>query len=158
MFWRLTKTFLFTVAAPGTVGVLLPQSMKGAGAPLPIPFHAAGLLLMLCGAAIYFWCAWDFVSKGFGTPAPIDAPRVLVVHGLYRFSRNPMYVGVSSLIFGQALFYGAAAIARYGCIVLLCFHLFVCFYEEPTLKRLFGEQYDDYRREVPRWLLRFSRT
>src|SRR6516162_3921394 len=108
--------------------------------------------LFLCGAAIYLRCAWDFAAKGLGTPAPIDAPRVLVVKGLYRFTRNPMYVGVASVIFGQASSYGSQRVAIYGCFVVVTFHLFVFFYEEPTLRRLFGEPYDKYCRRVPRWI------
>ena len=112
--------------------------------------------LLVCGAAIYFWCAWDFVAKGLGTPAPIDAPRVLVVNGLYRFTRNPMYVGVFSAIQGQAIYYGSGHVAIYGVAMLTMAYLFVVFYEEPTLRRLFGGQYEEYCRRVPRWILRIG--
>ena len=156
MFWRLVKTLLFTVVMPGTVGLYVPQWLKSGGVELPWGARATGLALFVCGAAIYFWCAWDFASKGLGTPAPIDAPRVLVVIGLYRFTRNPMYVGVLAVILGQALYYGAVSVAFYACAVLAGFELFVRFYEEPTLGRLFGEQYKDYCRQVPRWIFRIS--
>ncbi len=101
---------------------------------------------------MYLWCAWDFAAKGLGTPAPIDAPRVLVGKGLYRFTRNPMYVGVSSMIAGQAVYYGSSSILVHLLAVALAFHAFVRCYEEPTLRRLFGEPYDDYCRRMPRWL------
>jgi protein-S-isoprenylcysteine O-methyltransferase Ste14 len=153
MFWPVVKTAIFTVVVPGTVGWYVPQHLKGGGVELPFQAKAAGLALLACGAAIYLWCAWDFATTGLGTPAPIDAPRVLVVKGLYRFTRNPMYVGVMSVILGQALYYGSSRIARYGCAVLAGFYLFVLLYEEPTLRRLFGQQYEDYCRKVPRWLL-----
>jgi protein-S-isoprenylcysteine O-methyltransferase Ste14 len=152
MFWRLMKTLLFSVVMPGTVGVYVPQAMKHGGTSLPESLRYFGAALVICGALIYFWCAWDFGSKGLGTPAPIDAPRVLVVKGLYRFTRNPMYVGVANVIFGQALFYGSSRVAIYGCFVVVTFHLFVLFYEEPTLRRLFGDQYDRYCTQVPRWI------
>jgi protein-S-isoprenylcysteine O-methyltransferase Ste14 len=158
MFWRLIKTLLFTLVIPGTVGVYLPQWLKSDAVQLPFPLRAAGLALFACGVAIYFWCAWDFVSKGLGTPLPIDAPRVLVVKGLYRFTRNPMYVGVLSVILGQASYYGSLRVARYAGVVLAGFYLFVLFYEEPTLRNLFGEQYEEYCRKVPRWLLPHWRT
>jgi protein-S-isoprenylcysteine O-methyltransferase Ste14 len=158
VFWRLIKTLLFTLVMPGTVGLYVPQALKNNANKVPPLFEWVGLGLFLCGAAIYFWCAWDFVSKGLGTPAPIDAPRVLVVKGLYRFTRNPMYVGVLAVILGQALYYGSLSVARYGCFVLAAFYLFVVSYEEPTLRRLFGEQYKDYCRKVPRWFIRISRT
>jgi protein-S-isoprenylcysteine O-methyltransferase Ste14 len=158
LFWRLVKTLLFTLVMPGTIGVYLPQWLKRGGVELPLAARIAGFLLFLCGAVLYFWCAWDFVSKGLGTPAPIDAPRVLVVKGLYRFTRNPMYVGVSAVVLGQALYYGAAAVLIYGCVILLGFHLFVLFYEEPTLRRLFGPQYEEYCHTVPRWVIPRSRA
>jgi protein-S-isoprenylcysteine O-methyltransferase Ste14 len=158
VFWRLIKTVFFTIVVPGTVGLYVPQALKHTANKVPPLFTWVGTGLFLCGAGIYFWCAWDFVSNGLGTPAPIDAPRVLVVKGLYRFTRNPMYVGVLSMILGQALYYGSFSVAQYGCVVLAGFYLFVLFYEEPTLRRLFGEQYEDYCRKVPRWLLRVSRT
>jgi protein-S-isoprenylcysteine O-methyltransferase Ste14 len=153
VFWRIIKTFLFTLVMPGTIGVYVPQALKSDATNVPgvLKWPAVGLLL--CGAAIYLWCAWDFVSKGLGTPLPVDAPRVLVVKGLYRFTRNPMYVGVLSVIFAQAIYYGSKAIAVYGCFVFAMIYLFVCLYEEPTLRRLFGAQYEEYCRTVPRWFL-----
>ena len=158
MIWRILKTLAFTIVIPGTVGLYLPQALKNSATKVPPAFEWIGVALFVCGAAIYFWCAWDFVSKGLGTPAPIDAPRVLVVKGLYRFTRNPMYVGVFSAIQGQALYYASAHVAVYGLVMLTMAYLFVVFYEEPTLRRLFGAQYEEYCREVPRWILPLPRS
>ena len=144
---------LFTLVMPGTVGVYLPQWLKSGGVKLPLAAESAGAVLFLLGALVYFWCAWEFVSNGLGTPAPIDAPRLLVRRGLYRFTRNPMYLGVSAVIAGQALYYGAFSLVIYGAVVLAGFHLFVLFYEEPALGRRFGPQYEAYCRSVPRWVL-----
>jgi protein-S-isoprenylcysteine O-methyltransferase Ste14 len=152
--WRLFKTAIFSILAPGTVGVLGPQWVKDGGIHLPLVARALGVALFLIGIAIYLWCAWNFAVKGLGTPAPIDAPRLLVVEGLYRFTRNPMYVGVSAMILGQAAYYGSFSIVVYLLAVVLAFNLFVHFYEEPTLRRLFAGQYDDYCQKVPRWLVR----
>jgi protein-S-isoprenylcysteine O-methyltransferase Ste14 len=138
------------------VGVLGPQGVKNGAIELPLVVRVLGLALFLIGVAIYLWCAWHFAVKGLGTPAPTDAPRLLVVKGLYRFTRNPMYVGVSSMILGQAIYYGSFSIVVYLLAMVLAFNLFVRFYEEPTLRRLFGEQYDEYCRKVPRWLLRVT--
>jgi protein-S-isoprenylcysteine O-methyltransferase Ste14 len=156
--WPVVKTAIFTALVPGTVALYVPQRLKGAGVELPLVWIGAGLVLFACGAAFYLWCAWDFATKGFGTPAPIDPPRQLVVRGLYRFTRNPMYVGVLSMILGQALYYGSSSVAWYGCAALLFFHLFVLLYEEPTLRRMFGSQYEDYCRRVPRWILPLPRS
>lgn len=154
MFWRMVKTLIFTVVMPGTVGLYVPQALKNGHSKLPFSSPWLGIALFACGAAVYFWCAWDFVSKGLGTPAPIDAPRVLVVKGLYRFTRNPMYVGVTCVILGQAVYYGSRSVAVYVCVVVAAFYLFVVFYEEPTLRRLFGSQYEEYCSRVPRWVWR----
>jgi len=158
VFWRIFKTLVFTLVMPGTVGVYLPQVLKDNATKVPPLFEWVGVSLLVCGAAIYCWCAWDFVSKGLGTPLPIDAPKLLVVNGPYRFSRNPMYVGVSSVILGQALYYGSKRVAIYACFVFIGFYLFVLYYEEPTLQRLFGTQYEEYCRRVPRWILPFPRS
>ena len=158
MFWRIIKTVLFTLVMPGTIGVYVPQALKSDVTKVPVFLEWTAVGLSLCGVAIYVWCAWDFVSKGLGTPLPIDAPRVLVVKGLYRFTRNPMYVGVLLVIFAQAIFYGSKAIAVYGCFVFAMIYLFVRLYEEPTLGRLFGSQYEEYCRTVPRWFLPMRRT
>jgi protein-S-isoprenylcysteine O-methyltransferase Ste14 len=152
--WRLFKTAIFTIVAPGTVGVLGPQWVKDGGSHLPLAVRVLGLALFLIAVAIYLWCAWDFAVKGLGTPAPIDAPRLRVVQGLYRFTRNPMYLGVSGMILGQAIYYGSFSVVVYLLAIVVAFNLFVRFYEEPTLRRLFGEQYHDYCRRVPRWLFR----
>jgi protein-S-isoprenylcysteine O-methyltransferase Ste14 len=105
-----------------------------------------------CGAAVYLWCAWDFAAFGRGTPFPLDAPKRLVARGLYQFVRNPMYAGVLLAILGQALLFGSGATLRYALAVALFFHLFVVFYEEPTLRRKFGQCYAEYCSNVPRWI------
>lgn len=154
MFWRIVKTLVFTIVVPGTVGIYIPQTLKGEGGRLPVPFSWFGVVFMVGGAAVYLWCAWDFAVKGLGTPAPIDAPKVLVVKGPYRFSRNPMYVGVFAAIEGQALHYGSRPIAVYGGIMVTIAYVFVILYEEPHLRKVFGAQYEEYCRRVPRWLVR----
>ncbi|HKO59995.1 MAG TPA: methyltransferase, partial [Pyrinomonadaceae bacterium] len=92
------KTLIFTFVVPGTATILVPYWLLSSGS-VPTPSQAGisryfGLLPMFIGALIYFWCAWDFTFAGKGTPAPIDPPKELVVRGLYRYVRNPMYVGV----------------------------------------------------------------
>ena len=152
----LIKTAVFTVLVPGTVGGYTPYRLL-AGAPRRGDLGACrylGLIPIALGAAIYLWCAWNFAVTGRGTPAPIDPPKELVARGLYRWVRNPMYVGVLSAVLGQALLFGAPAIAEYAVVAFAFFHLFVLFYEEPTLAAKFGDSYARYRRAVPRWLPR----
>ena len=148
------KNLLFTLVVPGTVAVWLPLRLVRDLTPGSLPWRVASLLCFAVGAAIYAWCVWDFATFGRGTPLPIDAPRRLVVRGLYRFTRNPMYLGVLTTVLGWAVRYRSAGIVVYALIVGLCFHGFVVLYEEPHLQRVFGPEYAAYRAKVGRWLPR----
>ncbi|MCP4407399.1 MAG: isoprenylcysteine carboxylmethyltransferase family protein [Gammaproteobacteria bacterium] len=92
------------------------------------------------------------VSFGRGTPAPIDAPKQLVVRGLYRYTRNPMYLGILTIILGWATLFKSFNLVFYAVCVVSCFHLFIIFYEEPHLQKIFGQAYDQYCAKVGRWL------
>jgi protein-S-isoprenylcysteine O-methyltransferase Ste14 len=113
-----------------------------------------GVSVLVLGAAIYAWCVWDFATFGRGTPAPIDAPKRLVVRGLYRHTRNPMYVGVLSVTLGWAVFFQSLAIVLYAVALWIGFHVFVVLYEEPHLLSVFGKEYQDYCSDVGRWVPR----
>lgn len=148
----LVKNLIFTGLVPGTVAGVVPWLLVGDQAALGGGARLLGLLLFALGLAIYSWCVWDFASFGRGTPAPIDAPRHLVVRGLYRWSRNPMYLGVLALVLGWAALFAHATVVVYAVFVFTAFHCFVVFYEEPQLARLFGDEYAAYRAGVGRWL------
>jgi len=153
----LIKNLLFTLVAPGTVAVLVPLLISRGHSTAPgIGFFVA-LALFGLGGAIYAWCVWDFASFGRGTPAPIDAPKKLVVRGLYRYTRNPMYVGVLTVIAAWVVLFQAVSLTAYAAIVGTCFHLFILLYEEPHLEGLFGSDYAAYKAEVGRWLPRLPR-
>ncbi len=149
------KNLVFTVVVPGTATVLIPCTILGFPDFSSIAQLSAlqwvGIVPLLIGVCIYVWCVFDFAFAGRGTPAPIDPPKELVVRGLYRFTRNPMYVGVLSVVVSEAVLFGSAAVLLYAACLLTVFHSFVVFYEEPTLRRLFGEGYDKYCATVPRW-------
>jgi protein-S-isoprenylcysteine O-methyltransferase Ste14 len=125
-------------------GIVRPATMQ---AP-----QIAGMIVATLGALLALWCVVTFVHIGKGTPAPFDPPRRLVVRGPYRFVRNPMYLGGALTLAGAALFYRSLFLLAYGCIFLLAFSLFVLFYEEPTLRRTFGPDYEAYCHRVARWL------
>lgn len=149
---------LFLVAAPGTVAGFFPWLIGrwrfagelGGTQLLPI----AGIAALIAGGAILLDSFVRFAWTGFGTPAPIAPTRRLIVSGLYRHVRNPMYVAVLLLIAGQALLFGSIALLVYGAAMWLIFHLFVTGYEEPTLREQFAADYDAFVRGVPRWLPR----
>jgi protein-S-isoprenylcysteine O-methyltransferase Ste14 len=115
----------------------------------------AGLLIVGLGLALAIACVLTFALVGKGTPAPFDPPRRLVIAGPYRWVRNPMYIGAGAALLGAALFFQSVALAGYALLFLLITHLFVLFYEEPHLRRVFGQPYDDYLRTVRRWIPRW---
>lgn len=142
----------FFVLAPGTVAVLLPWALSGwRPADPPRPAVALGALLLGAGAAVLAHAFARFVSEGVGTPAPVAPTRTLVVGGLYRYIRNPMYVAVVAVILGQALLLWRPVLLGYAVLAGLTMAVFVKVYEEPTLRREFGDSYEQYRREVPGW-------
>ena len=148
-------TLLFTILVPGFVTGYVPYILLGR---TYTPGHGAlawlGILCFVAGAAIYFRCAWEFAVRGLGTPAPIAPTKFLVVTGLHRYVRNPMYIGVLLVILGQAALFHAPQLAVYWALFIVIVHLFVLFYEEPTLRRQFGDSYLEYLRTVPRWIPR----
>jgi protein-S-isoprenylcysteine O-methyltransferase Ste14 len=154
--WLLLKNLIFTVLVPGTATVLVPWwVLAGTGrAALPAVgwLQVLALVPAVTALGIYLWCVRDFIVVGRGTPAPIDPPKALVDRGLYRVTRNPMYVGVLSMILAEALFFTSPWLLAYAAALFTVFHSFVVFYEEPTLRRLFGQAYSDYTTRVPRWL------
>jgi protein-S-isoprenylcysteine O-methyltransferase Ste14 len=150
------KTLVFTVFVPGTVAGYVPWRLRR-GAALVTGVEAwAALGVIAIGIAVYLHTAfWGFALMGGGTPAPIAPTKILVVKGLHRFVRNPMYLGVALVIGGQAWLFHSLHILIYMACMLTVAHLFVVVYEEPTLRRQFGEEYDRYRATVPRWIPNF---
>ncbi len=118
------------------------------------PVRIAGMLLAVAGVVPMAWSFLSFVFRGRGTPAPFDPPRLLVVEGPYRYVRNPMYLGAILSLLGAALFYGSPWLLAYTAAFALWAHLFVVRYEEPRLRRTFGDDYAAYTRRVDRWLPR----
>lgn len=151
------KTLVFTLFAPGTVAGYVPWRLRRGAPPVTGVEAWAALSVIAIGIAIYLHTAfWGFAVIGGGTPAPIAPTKILVVKGLHRFVRNPMYLGVALLIAGQAWLFHSLHILIYMACMLTVAHLFVVFYEEPTLRRQFGEEYGRYRAAVPRWIPKFK--
>jgi protein-S-isoprenylcysteine O-methyltransferase Ste14 len=151
------KTLIFTILVPGTLLGLVPWLLlqwSGEAVMPSLSVWLIGLLPFCAGVILYLWCAGAFTFIGHGTPAPIDAPVFLVRSGPYRWVRNPMYLGVLSVFFGEAILFHSLLLAGCGLLIAVVVHLFVVYYEEPTLRRQFGESYETYLRTVPRWLPR----
>jgi protein-S-isoprenylcysteine O-methyltransferase Ste14 len=148
LFWKATLAFL---ALPGMVAFAIPLLLI---APpwQEVSANVLGFIPLLTGIALLLWCVREFYVAGRGTLAPWSPPQHLVVTGLYRFSRNPMYVAVVLVLLGWALAFRSWALAVYALAVGAGFHLRVILGEEPWLARTFGEEWLRYRSEVPRWL------
>jgi protein-S-isoprenylcysteine O-methyltransferase Ste14 len=146
---------VFFVVGPGIMAGLIPWLLTGWRMREPLPYWAPmrviGVILIVAGLIALIQAFARFVVEGLGTPAPIAAPERLVVGGLYRYVRNPMYVAVLAVIAGQALLLGQLALLLYVAAFWLITAAFVRFYEEPTLTRRFGANYEAYRRAVPAW-------
>lgn len=150
-----TGTAVFFALMPATVAGLVPWWLTGwsLGRPLAAwaPLRVVGALLVVAGAGALVHAFVRFVVEGLGTPAPVAPTERLVVGGLYRYVRNPMYLAVVAAIAGQALLLWQVVLVPYAAIVGVAFVAFVLGYEQPRLRRQFGSQYEDYRRAVPAW-------
>jgi len=158
--FALLGTAIFLVIAPGTLDVYVPWWISRWQVHAPFPGFAelriAGVLLIAAAVPILLESFARFALQGLGTPAPVFPTQRLMVKGFYRYVRNPMYVAVVSIVFGQALLLGSLDLLLYGAIAWLGTHLFVLFYEEPTLRKSFGAEYKAYCKNVRRWLPRLT--
>lgn len=152
----LLRNALSTAILPGSVLLWIPwllivgRANLGAHWP-PHLIDAPGFALMATGWAIYFMCAWRFATEGNGTAAPWDAPNRIVMGGLYRWTRNPMYVGVIIALIGEALWIRTPAMIAYAAAASLMFHIRVLTYEEPAMRRLSKSDFLAYTSRVKRW-------
>jgi protein-S-isoprenylcysteine O-methyltransferase Ste14 len=139
----------------GLVLVFLPARVLSSSGVTPPPAlglpQVAGLVMSAGGAVLALWCVATFAIVGRGTPAPFDPPRRLVMRGPYCVVRNPMYIGAGLALAGAAVYYESGRLVAYAALFLLAAHCFVVWYEEPTLRRAFGEEYEGYCRRVRRW-------
>jgi len=144
----------FLVVAPGVVAGLAPWWLTGwqEGSPYPWPARIAGVALAPAGAAVLLGAFAQFAVEGTETPAPAAPTERLVVRGLYRYIRNPMYLAVLAVIAGQALWLSRPVLLAAAAGVAVAFAAFVRWYEQPTLARRYGAQYQAYLRDVPGWL------
>ena len=149
---------VFLLLAPGVVVGLIPWFLTGwESEDVWMPIRVLGAILVVVGVGVLLHAFARFVVEGVGTPAPVAPTEYLVVGGLYRYVRNPMYLAVIAAIAGQALLLGRLELLVYAAVVAAAVVSFVHWYEEPTLHRRYGEEYDAYRRAVPGWIPRLRR-
>ncbi|MYF01155.1 MAG: isoprenylcysteine carboxylmethyltransferase family protein [Gammaproteobacteria bacterium] len=150
----------FFLAAPAIVAGIVPYALSSWSMQPPLfglpGERVVGGVAVVAGLACLLDCFARFALEGRGAPSPIEQTEVLVVSGLYRFVRNPMYVCVVTIVAGQALILGQAILLAYAGLLMLVFHLFVRFYEEPRLRRIFEGSYEAYCLNVRRWRPRLT--
>jgi protein-S-isoprenylcysteine O-methyltransferase Ste14 len=157
--WLAFRSLLWTFLLPGFFAGYLPWRFFGLGRAEPDMTSPASLLGLACiglGVLLLAACIFEFARSGRGTLSPVDPPRRLVVRGLYRYVRNPMYLSVTTIVLGEALLMRSTTLAIYLAAWFVGANLFVIGYEEPTLHRLFGASYDEYTRQVGRWFPRLG--
>jgi len=147
----LIRNVLFTVVVPGLGAAYVPWWILTHDGATPTPIAGYAILVIGAGVALYLWCIWLFASVGRGTPLPLDAPRRFVAVGPYGWVRNPIYISALLVVIGEAWLFLSLPLLLYSAAMAICFHLFVIGYEEPTLRRRFGESYEHYCRTVNRW-------
>ena len=149
------RSLLWTVLLPGVVAGYVPWTffgLRGTGIDLARPGQLLGLLFILAGAVLLAACIFEFARSGRGTLSPVDPPKHLVVRGLYRYVRNPMYLAVTAVLLGEVMLMRSGALATYWLIWFVVVNAFVIGYEEPTLRAQFGASYEEYMRTVGRWI------
>jgi protein-S-isoprenylcysteine O-methyltransferase Ste14 len=158
MFSLFLRNLLFTILQPGLIAGLFPFLVLG-GSSIRDTIHQtydfikiSGLLALLIGFTIMMICIINFATRGQGTLSPADPTKKLVINGLYKCSRNPMYVGVLLMLIGEALFFRSTSLAIYSACIFALFNTFIIFFEEPRLKKDFSEDYAKYCNQVGRWI------
>jgi len=154
------RSLIFTIVVPCTVAGWVPYWLANSGldrlmfgkAPSSLVTDILGYILLVLGASIYLWCVYDFTFIGRGTPAIFDPPKHLVIRGLYNYVRNPMYVGIITIVIGQMFIHGSPAVLFFAIALAILFSSFVVLYEEPHLRKKFGNDYIEYSERVNRWL------
>lgn len=156
-FVLLLRSLLWTVLLPGMIAGFAPWRFFGVGGATidrRDPVQMLALVIVAAGVLLLGTCILEFARSGRGTLSPVDPPKHLVVQGLYRYVRNPMYVGVSTIVLGQALLIRSLDLVIYWACFFVVVNVFIMAYEEPWLRRRFGASYEDYYRHVGRWIPR----
>ena len=153
---RKIKILFFMFIGPGSVIFFIPYfilSFFGSSNLIKAgDLQYFGILPIIAGSIVSLWCSFDFIFIGKGTPVPTDPPKKLVVFGLYRFVRNPMYIGILVLLFGEAVLFKSFILICYTACIFCLFQIFIIGFEEPSLHAQFGKEYEEYCSSVPRWI------
>jgi protein-S-isoprenylcysteine O-methyltransferase Ste14 len=150
------RNLFFTILQPGIVALFIPFWLSGESLNTLFahPFasnHFLGLSVFAVGSVLTLICIANFAIRGRGTLSPADPTKKLVISGPYRFSRNPMYVGVTMMLIGESIFFQSYTLGAYTLLIFIAFYMFIVLFEEPRLHDYFGSEYEAYTKTVPRW-------
>jgi protein-S-isoprenylcysteine O-methyltransferase Ste14 len=153
----LFRNLIFTILQPGIVAGLVPYWILKSKTPVSNDqslklYQFAGEIVFTTGLIIMLYCIINFATRGKGTLSPIDPTKKLVITGLYKFSRNPMYIGVMIMLIGEAIFFRSADLWIYSAAIFAAFNLFIMFFEEPRLRKDFEKEYEQYCKKTRRWI------
>ena len=154
------KTLLYMGSLHGFFTFYFPYQLASIDKPI-FEFYILRYLafpLWLIGTLIIIWCSIDIIRKGRGTPAHVDPPKILIVNGLYRHVRNPIYLGALLVQLGYIVWFGSGLMMIYFLLFVFAFHILIVFIEEPILRNTFGAAYDEYVKSVPRWIPRIDQA
>jgi len=151
------RNLFFTILQPGMVAGLIPFWLIGEKLNTtyiqPFTFYQClGMLIFTVGVVLTLICILHFAVHGRGTLSPAEPTKKMVIAGPYRFSRNPMYMGVMMMLIGESIFFLSLVLSAYSLFIFLAFHLFITYFEEPRLRKDFGDDYAEYLKKVRRWL------
>ena len=151
------RNLFFTILQPGIVAGLIPYFIirRSLSTSIEQPFSLyqyLGSMIFILGFMLMLICIANFAIRGRGTLSPVDPTKKLVIGGPYKFSRNPMYVGVMMILIGESIFFQSTATCIYSLVIFIAFYTFVVFFEEPYLRERFGDEYNRYVRNVRRWV------
>jgi protein-S-isoprenylcysteine O-methyltransferase Ste14 len=153
----LLRNAFYTILQPGLVAGVIPYFILGSDRVTQLieqsmqGVQVISCIVIVVGFIVMILCILRFAMEGRGTLSPVDPTKKLVIHGLYRYSRNPMYVGVMLMLIGEAL-YSGRGLWIYTTIIFASFNIFIFIHEEPRLRKVFGEEYQQYCHKVRRWL------
>lgn len=153
----LLRNLFFTIVQPGVIAGLVPYLLLRYFGYEIVPAalstrHYVGMTVFFVGFAIMTACILRFATEGKGTLSPLDPTKRLVINGLYRYTRNPMYVGVMTMLVSEALYWWSVELAIYAIVIFGVFNAFIMLHEEPRLRREFGPEFQDYTSRVRRWV------
>lgn len=152
------KSILFGLVSGVIMMIIAPYLLAVLNDNLNFPVYnnllssIIGFILFILGVSIFIYCSALFSKLGKGTPAPVEPPKKLVITGIYRFTRNPIYIGYFFIFLAEFLIFGRLLLLFYLAFMIISIHLYVVYYEEPILKKRFGDSYIEYTKKVPRWI------